>query len=121
MSYLIARITRKGTYSFNQIEQKSQRYFYASGGGSNYTPAVGDTVTFFQPVRELYNTGNYRNDARTSDAYKVAETGEDYSGNNWLTLDDVLSYNRNPAERDDLEYDPQFSRFGRYISANWQC
>lgn len=109
MSIEFTKITRKSSWVDEGSEQRIPRLYY-DPDEAPYIPAVGDVVSFFQPVYRTNNTAEGQ--SFTSSGYIVQEVGVDSSGSPFFLTHKKISYT-NPAylnTEGSLDRDPNFRR-----------
>lgn len=87
-----------------------QRFFYDTSDA--YTPSIGDSITFLQPVVNENSDDPQLRTSFTSSVYRVLEVGSDSNGSPFFRTDRPVGFNNftTPWLVDELVRDPTLSR-----------
>ena len=117
MSVKLAQIIKKdftqsvaGAFTRKFASGLRERLFYDTS--DSYTPSLGDSITFLQPVVSEISDDPKLRRSFTSSVYRVLEVGSDSNGSPFFRTDRAVRYNNpeQPWVQDELDLDPTLSR-----------
>jgi len=99
-----------GGFTRPEAQPVRQRFFYDTSDA--YTPSIGDSITFLQPVVNENSDDPQLRTSFTSSVYRVLEVGSDSNGSPFFRTDRKVGFNNplTPWLVDELVRDPTLSR-----------